>query len=67
MRDVNPDALARGVQSIERNLAKAIQLGKITEQDRDETLQRIHGTTRLEEVRDVGVIIEAAPENLELK
>jgi len=67
MRDVNSDALARGVQSIERNLRKAIQLGKISEQDRDETLRRIHGTTALEEIRGADLVIEAAPENLELK
>ena len=67
MRDLNTDALARGVQSIERNLAKAIQLGKISDADRDETLQRIHGATRLEEIRDADLVIEAAPENLELK
>ena len=67
MRDVNAAALARGVQSIERNLAKAIQLGKITDADRDETLQRIHGVTALAEIRDVDLVIEAAPENLELK
>jgi len=67
MRDVNTDALARGVQSIERNLAKAIELGKITEQGRDETLKRIHGTTRLEDIHAAELIIEAAPESLELK
>jgi 3-hydroxybutyryl-CoA dehydrogenase len=67
MRDVNSEALARGVQLIERNLTKAIQLGKISEQDRDETLRRIHGTTRLEEIRAADLVIEAAPENLELK
>ena len=67
LRDVNAEALARGVQSIERNLSKAIQLGKIVEQQRDETLQRIHGATRFDEIRDVDLVIEAAPENLELK
>jgi 3-hydroxybutyryl-CoA dehydrogenase len=67
MRDVNTDALARGVQSIERNLTKAIQLAKITEADRDQTLQRIRGATRLEEIRDADLVIEAAPENLDLK
>lgn len=67
MRDLDAAALARGVQSIERNLAKAIQLGKISDDDRDQTLQRIHGATRLEEIRDVDLVIEAAPENLELK
>jgi len=67
MRDVNSDAVARGVQSIQRNLAKAIQLGKIAAADRDSTLQRIQGATDLAEIRDVDLIIEAAPENLELK
>ena len=67
MRDVSPDALARGLQSIERNLAKAIQLKKISEQDRDETLQRISRATRLEEIGSADLVIEAAPENLELK
>lgn len=67
MRDIQTEALVRGVQSIERNLAKGIQLGKLTEQDRDDTLQRIRGTTQLEELRDVDLVIEAAPEILELK
>lgn len=67
MRDVETEALVRGVQSIERNLAKGMQLGKVTEQDRDDTLQRIRGTTKLEEIRDADLIIEAAPEILELK
>jgi 3-hydroxybutyryl-CoA dehydrogenase len=67
MRDVETEALVRGVQSIERNLAKGIQLAKLTEQDRDDTLQRIRGTTQLEEIRDADLIIEAAPEILELK
>jgi len=67
MRDVSSDALARGLQSIERNLAKAIQLKKISEQDRDETLQRISGVTRLEEISGANLVIEAAPEKLELK
>ena len=67
MRDPNQDALARGGQSIERNLAKAIQLKKISEQDRDEILRRISRTTRLEEISGADLVVEAAPENLELK
>lgn len=65
--DVNRDALARGIQAIEKNLAKGIQLGKLTEDDCDRTLQQIHGTTRLEETAEADLIIEAAPERLDLK
>jgi 3-hydroxybutyryl-CoA dehydrogenase len=67
LRDLDHDALARGIQNIERNLAKGIQLGKLTEAERDHTLQYIRGTTRLEELSKVDLIIEAAPEKLELK
>jgi len=67
MRDVNADALALGIQSIERNLAKGIQLGKLTEHDHDETLRRIRGTAELEEIRNADLVIEAAPEILDLK
>ena len=65
--DVDTESLARGVRSIEANLAKGIQLGKLTEDDRDRALEHIRGTTRLEECAAAELIIEAAPEKLELK
>jgi len=67
LNDVDNESLARGVRAIEANLAKGIQLGKLTENDRDRTLQYIHGTTKLEECAAADLIIEAAPEKLELK
>src|SRR6185436_16864837 len=67
LSDVDRDALARGVQSIEKNLAKGIQLAKLTEDDRDRTLQQIRGTLKLEECARADLIIEAAPEKLDLK
>jgi len=65
--DVAREALARGIQAIEKNLAKGIQLGKLTEEDCDRTLQQIHGTTSLMQCAEADLIIEAAPEKLELK
>src|SRR5205085_505300 len=67
LSEVDRESLARGVRKIESNLAKGIQLGKLTEDDRDRTLQRIHGTTKLEECAAGDLILEAAPENLDLK
>jgi len=67
LSDVNRESLARGVQAIERNLEKGIRLAKLTEDDRDQTLQRIRGTTKLSEVAQADLIIEAAPEKLDLK
>jgi len=67
LRDVDRDSLSRGIQAIERNLAKGMQLGKLTEADCDSTLQHIRGTTHLEEIANADLVIEAAPERLELK
>ena len=67
LRDVDRDSLARGIQAIERNLAKGIQLGKLTEDARDSTLQHIRGTVQLEQIATADLIVEAAPEQLKLK
>jgi 3-hydroxybutyryl-CoA dehydrogenase len=67
LRDVNEDAVARGKQAIERNLAKGIERQKVTEQQRDETLARIAFTTELQDLAAADLIVEAAPEKLELK
>lgn len=67
LRDLDRDSLARGIRAIERNLDKGIQLGKLTEEDREQTLQNIHGTTQLEQVATADLVIEAAPEQLQLK
>jgi len=67
LNDVDRESLARGVAGIESNLAKGIQRAKLTEEDRDRTLQQIHGTTNLTQCAAADLIIEATPEKLELK
>ena len=67
LNDVDRESLARGVAAIERNLARGIERGKLTEADRDRTLQHIRGTTKLEECATADLIIEATPEQLDLK
>ena len=67
LNDVDLESLSRGVQAIEKNLAKGIQLGKLTEDDRDQTLQQIRGTTKLTACAAADLVIEAAPEKLDLK
>ena len=67
LRDVDRDALRRGIQAIERNLRKGIERGKLTEDELDQTLQRIRGAVQLSEISDADLVIEAAPEVLEIK
>ncbi len=67
LRDTDREALIRGIRALESNLAKGIQLGKVTEEERDLLLQRIRGATKLEETRDADLFIEAVPEVMDLK
>jgi len=67
MRDIDAGAVERGRQAIEQNLTKGIERGKVSEQDRTETLRRIRATTNLADLSDADLVIEAAPEILDLK
>jgi 3-hydroxybutyryl-CoA dehydrogenase len=67
LRDTDREALIRGIRALESNLAKGIQHGKVTEEERDLLLQRIRGATNLEETRDADLFIEAVPEVMDLK
>ena len=67
LRDLNDELVARGRQAIERNLAKGIERGKITEEQKQKVLSRITTTSELRELAAADLIIEAAPENLDLK
>lgn len=67
LSDVDRESLSRGIRTIEKNLAKGIQLGKLTEDDSERTLHQIRGTTNLEECAAADLVIEAAPEKLDLK
>jgi 3-hydroxybutyryl-CoA dehydrogenase len=66
--DVDSAAVARGLSSVTANLEVGVQRGKVTPEVCRQTLARLRGTTELAEaVGDVNLVIEAAPERLELK
>jgi 3-hydroxybutyryl-CoA dehydrogenase len=65
--EVDLDRVERGRAAIEKSLAKAVDRGKISEEDRVGVLAEIHGTASIEEVADADLIIEAVTESLETK
>jgi 3-hydroxybutyryl-CoA dehydrogenase len=66
--DISEAALDKGLASIQKSLARFVKTGKLSEQDVQQTLQRIRTATDLQEaVQDVDVVIEAVPEDLTLK
>ena len=59
--------LDRVTAGITRSLEKAVQRGKLDEAARDATLARVHGTTKLEDLADADLVVEAVVEDLGVK
>jgi 3-hydroxybutyryl-CoA dehydrogenase len=68
MRDIEQKFVDNGMSMIKASLQKFLSKGQMTEQQMNETLARIHPTLDIKEaVSDADLIIEAVPENVELK
>jgi 3-hydroxybutyryl-CoA dehydrogenase len=65
--DVNEEALQRGRQGVERNLARQVARGTIREEDKDSALARIQMGFDYALFADCGMVIEAATEKEEIK
>jgi 3-hydroxybutyryl-CoA dehydrogenase len=65
--EINEDLLNKGMNMIKGSLAKSVEKGKLSEEDRAAVLGRIKGTTNTKDFSNRDLVIEAAIENLELK
>ena len=65
--DINEEALLRGRQAIERNLARQVARGTIREEDKDAALARIQMGLDYALFAECGMVIEAATEKEEIK
>lgn len=66
--DITDEALDKGLHMIEKSLTRFVKAGHITEAEQGKVLESIHRTTDLgEAVRDTDLVIEAIPENLQMK
>jgi 3-hydroxybutyryl-CoA dehydrogenase len=67
VREVSEDLCAKSRQAIDKTLAKGIERGKVTLAERDATLKNLRFVTRLEEMADSDLFIEAVVEDLDVK
>jgi 3-hydroxybutyryl-CoA dehydrogenase len=65
--EVDDDRVEKGRARIEKSLNRAVERGKMSEEDRGGVLSSIHGTADYEEVGDSDLVIEAATEDLGTK
>ncbi|PNX50755.1 MAG: 3-hydroxybutyryl-CoA dehydrogenase [Thermoplasmata archaeon M8B2D] len=67
LRDVKDEFIQKGVSKIDKFLTKSIEKERITEADKKKIMLKIKGTTKLEDMKDADVVIEAIFENVQVK
>ncbi|GAU76130.1 3-hydroxybutyryl-CoA dehydrogenase [Fusibacter sp. 3D3] len=67
MRDLNEEALDKGLKGIEKAYGKLVTKGKLSEADKIASLSRIQTTSDVQALKDCDFIIEAATENMNVK
>lgn len=65
--DVNTDALAKAKTNLDKVLSKLVEKAKISESDKQQTLDRILFSAQFEDFKPCGIVIEAIVEKLEIK
>ncbi len=67
MNDVKQEFVDRGMQSIEKNLGRAVSKGKMSEEEKSAILGRVKPSTDLGDFKEADFVVEAILENLDLK
>jgi len=70
IRDINDEMIEKARSTIvdgRYGLKRGVELGKITEEDMDSTIANLSFTTSLDDLKGVDFVVEAVPEDIELK
>ena len=67
LNDISSDRIEAGLATITGNLARQVASDKISSEDSDAALARIHAAANLSTMADADLVIEAASENEEIK
>ncbi|MEL7128953.1 MAG: 3-hydroxybutyryl-CoA dehydrogenase [Pseudomonadota bacterium] len=67
LNDISEDALARGMDAIERNMARQVARELISPDEMTKAIKRIQSSTSMDPLGEIDMAIEAATENREVK
>ncbi|HHW38614.1 MAG TPA: 3-hydroxyacyl-CoA dehydrogenase family protein [Bacillales bacterium] len=67
LRDIDETYLQNALNRMDKFMGKSVARGKMTEEQKQQTLDRIKLTTNLNDMAEADVVIEAVIEDLELK
>jgi 3-hydroxybutyryl-CoA dehydrogenase len=67
VREVAPEVVEKGLKGIDKNFARLVEKGTITEAQKGEIRGRLSGTTAIEDLKNCDLVIEAIIEQLPAK
>nr|WP_300674173.1 3-hydroxybutyryl-CoA dehydrogenase [Desulfoluna sp.] len=67
LRDINEEAVAKGLAGMEKRLERLVSKGKIEASFKEEVLTHVTGSVDIAEAASCGLIVEAAVENMGIK
>ena len=67
LQDIADAAVGRGMGAMKKSLERLVARGKLAAADRDATLERISPTTRIDDLADCDVVVEAVLERFDIK
>ncbi len=65
--EVNEEAVERGRQHLEHSTGRAVQRGKLSEEDQAALMDRVSFTTSLQDLADADFVVEAVVESVDVK
>jgi 3-hydroxybutyryl-CoA dehydrogenase len=65
--DITPEIVNRALGNIQRGLVRLTERGRISAEEQRAILGRLRGTAQLSDLSEVDLVIEAAPEDYEIK
>jgi len=67
MRDIEDRFVEGGLKNIDKFLAKTVEKGKMTADDKNKIMGRIKGTTKMADLKDVDFVVEVVIEVMDVK
>jgi 3-hydroxybutyryl-CoA dehydrogenase len=67
MIDINDAVVEKGLATVDKNLSRSVDKGRMSAEEKSAVLGRIHGSVGLEKMADAHFVVEAATEKESLK
>ena len=67
LNDIDQAFVDKGLQTISKNLQRGVDKGRMSGDEKESILSRINGSTRLDDLADCDLVVEAIIEKLEIK